>query len=253
MWSFWIHTPLVVTKPGVVTPKKVRRPSPSLLYGGTSTEMYIAYINYSRLSILLRSLKRAPKNMQMSVRIKFSLTQTLLLLPGCSRYCHIHGIPLFSSQSVWLSLYFLGKIFIAQSSTNSPDDLFSASNTLVYARGILVDRAQNVRKEGLLTQKTFSIRPCILQANYDMRTQATRKKKILSLKAFPPAARTGLIKICLAHPKMLYTWPLVINVICSAWVLRPRNLKYVFAITSRPCSQTKKRVSLQSISIVPST
>ena len=52
------------------------------------------------------------------------------------------------------------------------------SNTLVYARGILVDRAQNVRKEGLLTQKTFSIRPCILQANYDMRTQATRKKKI---------------------------------------------------------------------------
>ena len=77
--------------------------------------------------------------------------------------------------------------------------------------------------------------------------------KILSLKAFPTAARTGLIKICLAHPKMLFSWPLVINVICSTWVLRPRNLKHVFAITSRPCSQTKKRVSLQSISIVPNT
>ena len=59
----------------------------------------------------------------------------------------------FSNQSVWLFLYFLGKFFIAQSCTNSADDLFSASNTLVYARRILVDvRAQNVRKEGLHTQ-----------------------------------------------------------------------------------------------------
>ena len=91
--------------------------------------------------------------MQMSVRIKFSLTKTSLLLAGSCLYSHVQGIPRFPNQSVWLSLYFLGKFFIAQSCTNSPDDLFSASNTLVYTGRILVDEAQNVRKQGLLTQK----------------------------------------------------------------------------------------------------
>ena len=109
MWSFWIHTPLVVTRPGVVTPKKVRRPPLSLLYGGTSTEMYIAYINCSRLFILLRSLKRAPKNMQMWAYVKFSLTKTSSQLVGTVS-C-MGGIPRFPHQSVWLSLYFLDKFF----------------------------------------------------------------------------------------------------------------------------------------------
>ena len=96
--------------------------------------------------------------MQMSSRIEFSLTKTSLLLAGSCRYSHVHGIPRFPNQSVWLSLYFLGKFKIAQSCTNSPDDLFSASNTLVYARRILVIRAQNVRKEGLLTKKKKGFR-----------------------------------------------------------------------------------------------
>ena len=95
--------------------------------------------------------------------------------------------------------------------------------------------------------------PKLLSILGNIATTSQETNKDSKLKSFPPAARTGLIKIRLAHPKMLFTWPLVINVICSTWVLRPRNLKYVFAITSRPCSQTKKRVSLQSISIVPST
>ena len=89
----------------------------------------------------------------MSLLIKSSLTKTSLLLAGSCRYSHVHGIPRFPNQSFWLSLHFLGKFLIAQSCTNNPDDLFSASNTLVYARRILVDvRAQNVRKEGLHTQ-----------------------------------------------------------------------------------------------------
>ena len=43
------------------------------------------------------------------------------------------------------------------------------------------------------------------------------------------------------------------NAIYSTKVLLPQNSKYVFAITSRLCSHTKKRASLQSIWVVPNT
>ena len=138
MWSFWIHTPLVVTKPGVVTPKKVRRPPPSLLYGGTSTEMYIAYINCSRLSIFLRSLKRAPKNMQMWAYIKFSLTKTSSQLVGTVS-C-MGGSRVFHTSRFDSLCTFWTNIFIAQICTNSPDDLFSASNTSTPAASWLTKR-----------------------------------------------------------------------------------------------------------------
>ena len=43
------------------------------------------------------------------------------------------GIPRFPNHSVWLSMYFLGKYFIAQSCTDSTDDSSSYSSISTWA------------------------------------------------------------------------------------------------------------------------
>lgn len=60
-----------------------------------------------------------------------SVSSSLPFIRKATLICH--GIPRFPNQSVWLSRYFLGKYFIAQSWTTSVDFLSRVSSTSTLA------------------------------------------------------------------------------------------------------------------------
>ena len=72
-----------------------------------------------------------------------------------------HGIPRLPNQSVWLSLYFRGRYFIAQSWTIKTDDSSISSKSCTLAPSWLTERRRwdfhaNIAVFAFLTRKTSS-------------------------------------------------------------------------------------------------